>query len=100
MHWAAVESDPRHRGALIKVPTRPLADVLDAQGLTEIDYVSLDIEGAELTALSVFPFERYRITAWTIENNSGGTELSALMESRGYRRVEALGVDEVYLRTD
>jgi FkbM family methyltransferase len=95
---ATVEADPRHRGALIQVPTKPLASLLDEQGLTEIDYVSLDIEGAELTALAVFPFERYRITAWTIENSGGGTELAELMQAKGYRRVEALGVDEVYLR--
>ena len=34
----AVESDPRHKGAVIRVPTRPLADILDGHGLTQIDY--------------------------------------------------------------
>ena len=52
-----------------------------------------------MAILSAFPFDRYRITAWTIENNQGGTEIPELMQARGYRRIEALGVDDVYLRT-
>jgi len=94
---AAVEADPRHRGAVITVPTRPLAAVLDDHGLTEIDYVSLDVEGGEMAVLADFPFEKYRIAAWTIENNGGGSELPELMQAKGYRRAEALGVDDVYL---
>lgn len=94
---ARVEADPRHQGTVIKVPTRPLAAVLDDHGLTEIDYVSLDIEGGEMAVLSAFPFENYRIAAWTIENNRGDTAIPELMQSKGYRRVEALGQDDVYL---
>jgi len=94
-----VEANPRHRSEVIRVPTRPLAAILDEQGLSEIDYVSLDVEGGELAVLSVFPFERYRISAWTIENNRGSREIPDLMQSKGFRRVEALGVDDVYLHT-
>lgn len=94
---ATVEADPRHRGELIRVPTRPLAAILDDHGLAEIDYVSLDVEGGELAILRAFPFERYRITAWTIENNAATRNIPALMHDKGYLRVEALGVDDVYV---
>lgn len=94
---AAVETDPRHKGAVIRVPTRPLADILEEHGLTEIDYISLDVEGGEMAVLSAFPFAKYRIAAWTIENNAGGREIPELMRAKGYRLAEALGVDEVYL---
>jgi FkbM family methyltransferase len=93
----AVEADPRHKGAVIRVPTRPLADILDEHGLTEIDYISLDVEGGEMAVLSAFPFAKYRIAAWTIENNAGGEEIAELMQTKGYRLAEALGVDDVYL---
>ena len=96
----AVETDPRHKGAVIRVPTRPLAGILDEHGLTEIDYISLDVEGGEMAVLSAFPFAKYRITAWTIENNSGGKEIPELMQAKGYRLAEALGVDDVYLRSE
>lgn len=92
-----VEADPRHSGAVIRVETQPLAAILDRQGLREIDYVSLDVEGGEEAVLAAFPFERFRITAWTIENNAGRRDIPALMQAKGYLRVEALGVDDVYV---
>lgn len=94
---ATVEADPRHRGDLIRVPTRPLAAILDEAGLTAVDYVSLDVEGGEMAVLAAFPFERIRVAAWTIENNGGGAEIPTLMREKGYLRVEALGVDDVYV---
>jgi FkbM family methyltransferase len=95
---AAVEATPSHKGKLIKVPTRPLASILDEHKLTEIDFVSLDVEGGEMDVLSTFPFEKYDITAWTVENNTGRSEINELMTARGYRLAEALGVDHVYLK--
>lgn len=94
---AAVEQDPRHKGQVIKVKTRTLAAILDSQYLTEVDYISLDVEGGEMAILAKFPFEKYKITAWTIENNNGSPEIPALMRARGYKLVEALGVDDVYV---
>jgi FkbM family methyltransferase len=95
---AAVEADPRHKGKVITVPTRPLAAILDDHELSVVDYISLDVEGGELAVLEAFPFDRYEITAWTIENNSGTEDIPRLMKSRGYRLVEGLGADDVYLR--
>ena len=92
-----VEADPRHKGELIRVKTRPLPAILDQHFLKEIDYISLDVEGGEMAVLSEFPFDRYTVTAWSIENNTGGTEIPALMAEKGYARVEALGVDDIYV---
>jgi len=92
-----VEADPRHRGEVIRVKTRTLPRILDQHFLREIDYISLDVEGGELAVLSAFPFERYRVTAWTVENNIASRAVPDLMRDKGYRRVEALGVDDVYV---
>ena len=92
-----VENDPRHKGELIQVKTRTLPAILDTQFLTEIDFISLDVEGGELAVLSTFPFDKYRVQAWTIENNTGDREIPTLMHQKGYDRVEALGVDDVYV---
>lgn len=35
----------------------------------EIDYISLDIEGAELSILNSFNFNEYDVKCWTIEHN-------------------------------
>lgn len=34
-----------------------------------IDYVSLDVEEAEIEILKVWPFEKHKVIAWTIEHN-------------------------------
>ncbi len=93
----AVEADPRHKGRLIEVKITTLAALLDQHGLEDIDFISLDVEGGELAVLSSFPFERYNVHAWTIENNTGDTDVPALMHERGYNRIEALGVDDIYV---
>ncbi|MBY8977201.1 FkbM family methyltransferase [Rhodobacteraceae bacterium NNCM2] len=94
---AKVEADPRHKGDVIEVEVKPLAGILDEHGLAEIDYISLDVEGAEMDVLKGFPFERFRITALTVENNAASLEVPQFLASKGFRRVEVLGVDDVYL---
>jgi FkbM family methyltransferase len=55
-----------------------------------IDYISLDIEGAELSALKTFPFKDYEAILWTIEHNAhldGGKmrdEIREMMKGKGY----------------
>ena len=93
-----VEANPHHKGELITVKTRRLPQLLDQNFLTAVDYISLDVEGGEMAVLADFPFETYDVTAWTVENNTGSTQIPALMRDKGYSRVEALGVDDVYVK--
>lgn len=51
-----------------------LNDICDH--VNEIDYISLDIEGYELNALSTFNFDKYNVKCWTIEHNLDGTQES------------------------
>lgn len=96
-----VEEDERYQGDVISVPTRTLASLLDEAGYTQVDYVSLDVEGAEMAVLEGLDFDKYRITAWTIENNRGDVGvIPKFMQSKGYQRVERLGVDDVYILAD
>lgn len=87
-----------HRERVIPVETRALAHVLTDHSLFHIDYLSLDVEGAELDILRTFPFDRFDITAWSIENNTADPELARLMAANGYELLEHVGVDEIYAR--
>ena len=45
-----IESDQRHQGKVIRVRTRTLPQILDENGLTEIDYISLDSPSKSIEA--------------------------------------------------
>ena len=95
-----VRSDPRHAEDRITVPTRSLNSLFAEIGLTRVDFVSLDIEGGELPALSAFDHDRYRVDVWAIENNTASPQIAACMRKNGYNLAEFCGVDEIYVRND
>mmetsp|Transcript_25623 Transcript_25623/g.62834 ORF Transcript_25623/g.62834 Transcript_25623/m.62834 type:complete len:145 (+) Transcript_25623:614-1048(+) len=54
----------------------------------EIDYLSLDVEGAEELIMESFPFDLYTIRILTVERTS--SRVRSLLESNGYRWVVSL----------
>ena len=82
----------------IMVQGVPLWDLLERSNAPQtIDYMSLDIEGAEWLALRDFPFDRYRFRCMTIER--GGKDYSkvaALLRRHGYRLAKVQGPDDFY----
>lgn len=89
-----------HREETLKVPVRRLDSLLDEHGLAEVDYVSLDVEGAEVSILATFPHDRYRVGAWSVENNTGTPEIPRIMADAGYDLVAHVGVDQIFRRPD
>src|SRR5262245_44499699 len=92
-----IEADSRTESEVIRVPTRPLADILADHGLFRIDYVSIDIEGGELAVLSTFPFDRFEIGTWSVEVNEASPQIARLMSDAGFRLLAHVGVDELYV---
>ena len=90
------------KGGLVDFTTTTLEDILArAKAPDFIHYMSLDIEGGELEALKGFPFAKYRVGAFTIEHNSEEpkrSQIKALLESKGYRRVRTVEQDDYYVR--
>ena len=63
--------------------TVPLLDILERYNAPqEIDYLSLDIEGAETYVMKNFPFFRYRIKVMTVERPN--EELRRLLQAHGF----------------
>jgi FkbM family methyltransferase len=56
----------------------------------EIDYMSIDVEGAEYLVLKNFPFADWKIKLLTIEHNFAESrdDITNLMKSYGYSRIE------------
>lgn len=63
--------------------TATLADVLTRFHVPQtIDYLSLDVEGAEMLIMKEFPFDQYTIKVMTIERP--GSDLKELLKREGY----------------
>lgn len=86
-----LEEDRDHKSCRdVEVNTKPLVKVLQENKAPRIiDYVSLDIEGAELDVLKSFPFDSYCVRLWTVEHTSfrgsedNKDEIQSVLESQG-----------------
>ena len=82
---------------IVSVRTQTLDQVLTFAGVTKIDYLSLDIEGAELEVLKDFPFDKYKIGVIGVEDNAGDNiALADLLRGNGFEHLARVGVDEIW----
>ncbi|MDG2270773.1 MAG: FkbM family methyltransferase [Halioglobus sp.] len=70
----------------IRVPMITLNDLLDQEGITKIDLLSMDIEGHEPEALAGFDIERFAPELFVIEGTNKTVE--ALLNKYGYYQIE------------
>jgi len=85
----------------VELVTATLDEVLaKANAPSYIDYISLDIEGAEYQALLGLSFDKYKVGAFTIEHNfekEKRENIRRLLESKGYVRARAWAVEDWYV---
>jgi FkbM family methyltransferase len=74
--------------------------VLAEGGAQHIDFLSVDVEGAELDVLRGFSFERYRPALILLEDFAERLEKHKFMQARGYTRVRRTGNNSWYVRQD
>lgn len=95
---ATVRKNKQHEEKTLKVQTKTLSGILKDAGLSNPDFVSLDIEGGELECLKSFPFADHNIAIWAIENNTATPEIKKIMDANGYDLIEFCGPDELYFK--
>lgn len=89
----------RHAEKIHTLPCKPLADMLEEAGAPAvIDFLSMDVEGAEYRILKSFPFDRFTFRAITIERPT--RELHALLVEAGYVLDRIKLYDGFYLSRD
>lgn len=84
----------------IRVPARTLDSILEEVGAAAIDFVSIDVEGAELDVLRGFDIARWRPAVVVIESNSR-TRPRAIREyfvRHGYAYRHSIDVNDFYVR--
>jgi FkbM family methyltransferase len=91
-----------HRvGGTIKettVRTATLDSLLEEARFTELEFVTIDVEGHELSVLEGFDLEKYRPRIVIIEDNSidGNASVARHMADHGYVHFRRTGVNEWY----
>jgi len=82
---------------LIEKKTKSLAEVLEENNSPKIiDYISLDTEGNEYDILKYFPFEKYKVIAFSIERPND--KLNKLLLDNNYKIVnKKFGQDKIFI---
>ena len=77
---------------------QPFSAILNQSGVQSVDFLSIDIEGGEMGALTTFPFDRIQPAVILIETwRSGKEPIFDFLEDRGYRHVAELGPDDLFV---
>jgi len=93
----------RFTHGMVSVPCRPLGALVQLAGIREIDFFSLDVEGAELVVLQTFEW-KIPVKVFCIELSGGSSRdrddrLHALLVAHGYvhSRAFALGGNTMFI---
>lgn len=81
----------------IEVHCYRLNELLDKHGIKRIDYLSIDIEGAEFSVLNSFDFADCSIAVIGVENNYKDYRIPRLLIERGFQLHSIVG-DEFYVK--
>ena len=89
----------------LQVQCFPLFSVLKALDNPQVDYFSLDIEGAEFQVLKTLPWSQVNIRLLGIEVLHAGQvfdgdedDISKLLDANGYKYVDKAGHDKFFLK--
>jgi len=72
---------------VVVVPTITLGDLLAREGVTRIDFLSIDVEGSEPRVLAGFDIENYMPFLVCIAVVANHDEISAYFEAHGYEHI-------------
>lgn len=82
---------------LVEVPVRRLDDLLVGHGVTRVDFLSVDVEGAEVGVVESIDLAAFGVRVAVVENNYGSEAIREAFEVQGYELVCRLSWDDVYL---
>lgn len=88
---------PNNKGQeIIEVQTKKLNDILNKYNITNIDFLSIDTEGSELSILETIDFDKINIDIITIEDNYKDTNLMKFFTDRNYSFVKEIECDKIF----
>ena len=100
-HLQRIEREIKNNGGSCEiqdVDCYSLNQILHDYNISHIDYLNMDIEGAEMSILKTIDFDAFDISVIGCENNYKDFHIPQFMESHGYTLHSILG-DEFYIKT-
>ena len=83
---------------LIKIKAIRLETLFEKHNITEVDLLSIDVEGAELIVLQSINFDKVNIKCILMENNYGIDRETKLLSEKGYNYIGNIEWDAVFLK--
>ena len=77
-----------------------LESLFSKHNITKIDFISIDVEGAELQVLNSINFDKVDISVFMIENNYGLEKETEFLSSKGYKLLGNIQWDSVFIKND
>jgi FkbM family methyltransferase len=101
-HFARIKSLSDKGIRKIIVKTARLDDILLERGITTIDFLTIDVEGHELSVLAGMSFSKISPRIVIIEDNSHGLDpqVKKFMQSVAYVRFKKTGCNDWYAKKD
>lgn len=99
-HLVRVVREVLHHGGgleLLDIECIPISDLLEKHNVSNIDYLSIDVEGLELPILKTIDFDKVFIKCLTVENNYKDIKIESFLSNKGFKKVTELACDEVYV---
>lgn len=84
---------------VIKMKAVKLQTLFDKYKMTDIDLISIDVEGAELKVLESIDFDKVNINCFLIENNYGLQKETEFLSSKGYTLHSNIQWDSVFIKS-
>jgi FkbM family methyltransferase len=88
---------------IINVPTIPLHNIFDELHTTHVNYMSIDVEGAEQQVVDTINFENIFIDVIVIEHNNQINRFQPVLEkleSKGFIKILVLQFDFIFIHKD
>ena len=88
-HWQRLQRENRAKGStteIIKVNTKRLETICDANNISHINYLSIDVEGAEFEVIKSINFDKVFIDVIGFEDNYNDTSIPIVkyLESKDF----------------
>lgn len=101
-HFARIKSLSNEEIKKITVRTARLDDILAEREMVKIDFMTIDVEGHEMSVLSGMAFDLIKPRIVIIEDNSNGSDkqIKNYMESVAYTRFMRTGCNDWYAKKD